>query len=254
MDFQNFKLKNFSLKDEKLQLIEQKQASIIGTMKRECEKLSQMKNHASSPAQKLWWKKQIQNKYTFQLPESAKSLSRILKESTLKETFKNGWKNKTESKSSPQCKEIAQRRTKMILAGNSFSLNNLRRSETPQLNKKVCQTSSMAEIKQKMIIKSRQLGNHYTQVFMQSQKSPSRFITVDELDRYHRLISKKQEIEKNHRKLMRTGAEFPVSNSMKYSKLSEEIRRLEKILRVKNRSCGADCRGELQWKADLNVE
>lgn len=235
MDFLNLKFQYFSSRLEKLSTIERKQAATIRSLKRECENLDLTRNPNSSPTQKFWAMKQLQKTYTFQFPKARKVLQKTTKKSLSFDTLNHGCKRKSELRNFSKLKEISERHSKMILAGNSFSLNNLRQHKSSQMSRKSSKSINLDKIKHKMIVKSRQLGNHYTQVFINKQKPSSKSNKLDNLDRYHRLMDKKKEFKKAHRRYKTNRGESPKLSVVKRSKIFDEFCRLEKSLRIKNR-------------------
>lgn len=219
MELQNYKLiQNYSVKDAKLRSLEKKHESIISVLKRECDKI----DSKVSPYQKFWKKKQVESNYTMKLPKTKK------KELKLTETFKHGWRVKNAS----QVPEKTELRSKMIAAGNFFSLSN----KTPTSTVKIQRNKSAVEVKQEMLIKAKQLGNRYSLIF--NKKSTRNSIAVDELERLQLLLGKKHEAEKFYENRKKNGKEVTEKFLGKYGKLVEEIQRLKGNLKMGNHVCG----------------
>lgn len=229
MDRRNSKLqKGRQFQDDKLRSLEKKQASVISILRLECEKL-ETKTRQISPAQKSWRMRQLRTEYTFKLQRSSTASS-----ATSDETFKYGWRVRSATKLPERTKEMSQRRSQMLQFGNFHSMNNKAASGKAAYNGlSTTKERSIASGKKEMMNKARELGNHYSKIFRKPQKSSTTFVT--ELDRYHRLLAKKKDLERRHRlNCIRQELTSPPLAAT-YVKTLEDIRRLEEDLRLKNR-------------------
>lgn len=236
MELPNSKsVKNLLHNNESLRFLEVKQASVIKLLKRECEKLKEIPNHESSLSQKVLRKKEFLKKYTIESKVFfANKVPKSSAESTSK-TFKNECKLNRTSNLSEKLKELERRRKEMISLGNSFSISNKTSSQPSIASKQHGKNKSTDELRREMLLKGRELGNRYSQTFKRSKSSSTSLITVDELDRYHRLKAERRELMKYYRKSLKSGDSITDKTRRAYLNLIDETTRLGKILSDKNR-------------------
>jgi hypothetical protein len=201
-----------------LRSLERKQGSIINVLRREYDKITRMPETKLSAYQLLWRKKQVEANYTLKLPESDRT------EMEAEKVYRNGWRV-TPIKQATEKKNL---RMKMIEVGNSFSRMN--RSSSISIAEVPKQRNAF-NFKQEMLAKAKILGNQYSKIFNKRDKFQRSFLAVDELDRYHRLLAQKQEAEKFYEINKKYGRKVGNSFVGEYSKLYEEILRLNKLLK-----------------------
>lgn len=218
MEVQNSTLPgSYTYRDDGLRRLERKQSSSIKILKQDCKRLDE--NEAKDLAlQKVLKLKQARRDYTFKLPATCKK-----QPPCDKEIFKNGWRVGNESEIPEQAREKMKQRSQMILVGNVYSMKNkMGRSD------KMSRSKSADEVKKEMIVKSKELLNHYSQAFMKTRLNSNNF--VNDLDRYHRLLLKKDRIEQDHQ----SGRTIPDLLPINYSNVIVEISKAEKNLNIKN--------------------
>lgn len=176
-------LREFSLKDAKLRTVEKRNDSIISILKRRKEKLEKRLKPKKSSTEKFFELKQRQSAYTFKLPDvkQQKCVQNY-------ETFKHGWRVGSELRLPARVKELSQRRSKMIVIGNSHSLNNKTSSGSAPATCKESDKHKMSpvEMRQEMLMKSKQLGNRFSHALVNHRKAST---NGDKFDR--RLITRK---------------------------------------------------------------
>lgn len=234
MELPNSKsIENYCFNAKYSHLLEAKQTSVIKLLKEEYEKLMQNLKQESTSIHKLQGRKQILRKYTMKLEVPRSSAEH------LNEAFRHGWRVKRASNLSERSKEMERRRKEMISLGNMFSISNKVPSHTSIASKQLGRNVSTDELRREMLLKGRELGNFYSKTF--KRNSSTSLITVDELDRYHRLKTKKREFENNYRKNLKSGDNNADKPRREYLNLIDDTTHLEKMLSFKNRRA----RGEL---------
>jgi uncharacterized protein (DUF2132 family) len=222
MEVQNYKLfQNYSAKNIKLHSLEKKHESIISLLRRECEKSNRKSEPQLTSFQRFWKKKQVESKYTVKLTENQK----IKVEKT--ESFKHGWLQKNVN----QNLQKTELRSRMIEAGNFFSMNN--KTSSPSV--KMQRNKSAVEVRQDMLVRAKELGNQYSLIFNKKDKLPRNSTYVDDLGRFHQLIAKKKEAEKFYGKSKKNEKQLSDLFVAKYSKMITEINRLGKNLKMESR-------------------
>lgn len=182
----NYQLfQKISLKDAKLRAVEMRNDSIIDILRRKKEKLAKKSKPMKSSAEKFDELKQRQSAYTFKLRDGKKQKCEAA------ETFKHGWRVRSESRLPERVKELSQRRSKMIVIGNSHSLSN-KTSPRPATCRESDNRKSLVEMRQEMLIRSKQLGNRFSHAFVNRQKAST---NKHKFDCNHRLMSCKLEAE-----------------------------------------------------------
>ena len=226
MKVQNYKLfENYCNEDAKLRSLEKKQDSIINILRWECEKIARKPELTISTQQKLWQRKRVEANYTLKLPKSNKINERV------HEYCESSWRKKAAAKAM----EKKKLRTRMIEAGNLFSMKN----KSSMTIVKIPKHKSAVELRQEMLAKAKNLGNQYSLILNRTDKIQRNYLSVDELDRFHRLLSRKSEAEKFFEINIKYGRKVSDSFVGKYSKLVDEIDRMGRNLKVGNRfSCG----------------
>lgn len=219
----NQKLLNLSKKEVRLRTMERRNESIINVLKKECQKLGVIAKPEAHPVKQPWKLKKLRSDYTFKLPEKAARDPQPL------ETFKHGWKVKSEMQIPQRVKELTEKRSKMILVGNAFSVNNKAPSETTVTGRKVSKSKSLLDTKREITLKGKEMGNRYSQNFM------SRHMTSDAnpVDRYHSLMTRKTNVDKNNQKCVRSGNKPSESFSKPLQTLIDDFSRYEE-------DCAAD--------------
>lgn len=226
MKVQNFSLfDSYALRDDELRRLEKKQRLTINVLKRDCKKLDENKAK-DLPGFKAWKQKQVQRDYTFKLPKTS-----IIQPQPEREIFKHGWKVRSESEISEDAKQKLQQRSQMLLAGNVYSMKNKSCGSSPILKNR--QSKSVDEVRKEIIVKSKELGNRYSQCFMKARKSSSDL--SENIHRYHLLLWKKNKIEQQYQNYCNSRQKIPNSLPLQYSNLIDEIEEAEKTLKIKTR-------------------
>lgn len=223
MELQNYKLlQDYALEEEKLRQREDRNRSMINILKRECEKTGGKTRPKTSP-EKLLKKKSLQKEFTFKLPEKSKKSS---SEDT-QESFRYGWKVSSKSHIPEKVKELNQRRSKMLLLGNYYSMINKTTSETKLSSQRFEKQQSMTEMKHEMLSKAKELGNRNSHAWIQRRQLAANVITAEEVNRYESLMTEIQEAELHYRKCLQSRTKPSQSFSENFEKLKIEVARLK---------------------------
>lgn len=159
MELQNSTLLgSYALKEDGLRRLEEKSRYVINSLKKECKRLDENEARVVS-MQKALKLKQAREDYTVKLPETRRKLPRCNKE-----VFKNGWRVRNESEITEKAREKLKLRSQMVLVGNGYSMTN-----KAERSARVPRSKSIDEVKKEMIVKSRMIGNHYSQAFMRKR-------------------------------------------------------------------------------------
>lgn len=209
MEVQNYKLYQ---REGKLREMEEKEESFISILRREGDKIALNPESKLCPHQKLSRRKQVEANYTLKLPKSESKRSKI----------ELGEEKITEKK---------QLRIKMIAAGNSFSKKNKSLLAPVELPK---QKTSL-ESKQNLLTKAKELGNRYSKTLNRRDKFHRNHLKVADLNRLRGLLAKKLEAENFYEVNRKLGQKVSDAFVAKYSKVVEEIMRLETFDESKNR-------------------
>lgn len=162
MEVQNLLLlQALAKKEKKLDAIEKRQASVLSLLKREYETLKVLtKQPRETKQDKLMKFKSLRNQYTFKREHQG----------DINEHTKNESSKASIYKTIHHVHELSERRSKMILAGNSFSQNN-RKSIQESSIRKVSSTMGQLQIKREMLARRNEFGNSCTASFINRKAS-----------------------------------------------------------------------------------
>lgn len=158
MDIQNFQfIQSFSKKQQKLDVLEKRQASLLLILKNEYKNLKVLHKPRINPREKYEQFQNLKKSYTFKLPDN--------KEKPVDNKFKNGWLQTSLTHLSPRVHELRSLRNKMVLSGNTFSKRNQETFERQPI-KKVVSAPTQLELKQEMLVRRMEFGNTCSSQFV----------------------------------------------------------------------------------------
>lgn len=231
MHVKNFQLlKAYNQKEQRLHTIELKQKSILDSLRKRYSELKLANDSPPTPAEKFITLKRIHNLYTFKLHRNEIGKQRK-SDNEAHEKIKSGRLSKLSSHTLAQ----NETRTKMLTAGNLYTTRN--RASSVNINKPATAKSSR-EIKSDMLKRAKEFGNRY--LATQRRQHPLRSVEVErnamyDRRRYHELLRRKSELEKNFNNSIRFNRRMPEDISLNYLNTLDEICSLEALLNIENR-------------------
>jgi hypothetical protein len=249
MDLQNFLLHHkYNKREKRLEAVTQKQARLLSIL-RQYANLNDTKPTKATNREKFSQLKKLHSLYTFKITANKSQQQQQQQQQRssndeVNEKCKHGWRQRSEAVFPHHIREKSEKRNKMIMLGNTYSMHNKLPSESQNqsINGSATKPSkrSSFELKQEMLQRSRDLGNHFSSLYSRRHPNTPKSnvnVTDDDFERYERLMLKKNDAEKLYRSYVRYGRKPSDNFSLNYSRLIDEICRMEVTLNLDYRVC-----------------